>query len=119
IAALGDVARAQRRLREETQVSLLTLAEGDATHPPLDEALEPLGRVDHLTPSVVDRAREVGEARLDAGARAVRVLARTGELAAPILAEVLVSADRDPAARVEAARALGTMARTGQRALAE
>ncbi len=64
IFALGDVASHNKKLREETVVELLKLAAGDASNPPVGEALYPLGRLAHLPPSVIERTREVAEARL-------------------------------------------------------
>jgi len=122
IYALGDIARKHKRLREDTCVTLLEIAEGDASTPPEPEALYPLGLVEHLTPSVIERTRVVASARLaDAGvgrAFAVRALGRTDDAAVPVLVGVL----EDPAKfnaneRTEAARALTRFGRAGQRAL--
>jgi cyclophilin family peptidyl-prolyl cis-trans isomerase len=110
-------------LREETYVALLSLAEGDATNKPVGEALYPLGRVEHLTPSVVERTREVASTLLakkgPARVYAVAALGRCDEAAVPQLREVLDKKDAFSAAeRVEAARALARFGGDGQKALA-
>lgn len=121
--ALGDLAALKQRLREETLVALLNLAEGSAAAPPLPEALHPIGRLEHVPLSVIDRIRDVATARLaeagDARIFAVRALGRAGEPAAAELARVVTSAGVFSASeRAEAARALKRLDRTGQRALA-
>ncbi|MFT3775504.1 MAG: peptidylprolyl isomerase [Minicystis sp.] len=120
--ALGDLAGKQK-LREETLVALLNLAAGSAAAPPLPEALFPVGRLDRVPPSVVDRINEVAAARLatpgDARFFAVRALPRGGPAAVPELARVLSTAGTFTAAeRAEAARGLAKLAKPGQRALA-
>jgi cyclophilin family peptidyl-prolyl cis-trans isomerase/HEAT repeat protein len=122
IYGLGDIATQKKRLREETWVTLLRLAAGDATSKPLVEALYPLGRVEHLPPSVVERAREVATARLaepgPARHFAVRALGRTDRHATDKLQELLLaSSGFTVTERAEAARALNRLGRPGQKAL--
>ena len=123
IEALGDVVAIRKRLREETYVALLNLAEGDATNEPAGEALYPLGRVEHLTPSVIERTRQVATTLLaskgPARVYAVAALGRCDEAAVPLLREVLDKKETFSAAeRVEAARALARFGGDGQKALA-
>ena len=120
---LGDLGSSLQRLREETLVALLNLAAGSAASPPVPEALFPIGRLSRVPPSVVDRLREVANARLatksPARLFAVRALARAGDGAAPDLARVLSSPDTFSAGeRAEAARGLAKLGKHGQRALA-
>jgi cyclophilin family peptidyl-prolyl cis-trans isomerase len=120
---LGELGSAKQKLREETLVALLNLAAGSAASPPLPEALFPVGRLEHLPPSVLDRVREVATARLgtpgDARLFAVRALSRSGDGAVPELARVLTTAGTFTASeRAEAARGLGKRGKHGQRALA-
>jgi cyclophilin family peptidyl-prolyl cis-trans isomerase len=120
---LGDQGSAQQKLREETLVALLNLAAGSAASPPVPEALYPIGRLSRVPPSVVDRLREVANARLtspgEARLFAVRALSRAGDGAAPDLARVLTTPTSFSAAeRAEAARGLGKLGKHGQRALA-
>ena len=121
---LGDVASVKQKLREETLAALLNAAAGSASSPPMAEALFPVGRLEHVPLTVVDRIREVAAARLaDAGeARffAVKALGRGGDAAAPDLAKVLGTPGSFTAAeRAEAARGLKRLGKPGQRALAE
>ena len=121
--ALGDLASSTQKLREETLVALLNVAAGSAAAPPVAEALFPVGRLEHVPLTVVDRIREVATARLagpgDARLFAVRALGRAGEGAAPELARVLGAAGSfTPAERAEAARGLARLGKPGQRALA-
>ncbi|MCA9619172.1 MAG: peptidylprolyl isomerase [Myxococcales bacterium] len=120
--ALGDVAKTRERLREDTYVGLLSLAEGDATHPPLPEALYPFSRVTHLTPSVVERTQEVALAALDRpGAGriyAIEALAKVGEGAVERLAAVATDQAFTTEERVAAVQSLAKSPRAGQRALA-
>jgi cyclophilin family peptidyl-prolyl cis-trans isomerase len=121
--ALGDLASAKQKLREETLAALLNLAAGSAAAPPLPEALFPVGRLEHVPLTVVDRIREVATARLatagDARLFAVRALGRAGDQAAPELARVLTTPGSFNAAeRAEAARGLKRLGHKGQRALA-
>lgn len=121
---LGDVASAKKRLREETIAGLLNLAAGSAARPPVGEALFPIGRVEHVPPSVKGRLLEVATERLSekSPARffAVRALGRAGRDAVPELLRVLTTAsDFTPAERAEAARNLGRFDRHGRDALAE
>lgn len=122
VFALGDIAQQRGSLREETCVALLELAAGSASSKPWALALQPLGRVKHLPPSVAERARQVAVARLADGGvdriHAVRTLGRTDETAAPALLGELVAVGRaTPSERAEAARALGRLGASGQRAL--
>jgi cyclophilin family peptidyl-prolyl cis-trans isomerase len=122
--ALGDLASAKQKLREETLAALLTLAAGTASTPPITEALFAVGRLDNVPLTVVDRIREVATARLaepsDARLFAVRALGRGGDGAAPQLARVLTSpAAFSPPERAEAARQLKRLGKAGQRALAD
>lgn len=122
--ALGDLAAAKQKLREETLVALFNLAAGSAAAPPVPEALYPAGRLKHLPLSVTDRLREVAVARLatpgEARLFAVRALSRAGEGAASELARILATAATfSSAERAEAARGLGALGKPGQRALAD
>jgi cyclophilin family peptidyl-prolyl cis-trans isomerase/HEAT repeat protein len=122
IHGLGDIATQKKRLREETWVTLLRLAAGDATHKPIPEAFYPMGRVEHLPPSVVERAREVALKRLaepgPARHFAVRALGRTDAAASDKLKELLLAPDGFTVTeRAEAARALNRLGRPGQKAL--
>lgn len=124
IDALGDVARSRKRLREETYVALLQHAEGDAEHPPQGHALYPLGKVQYLTPSVIERAQKVAGARLKddevdgpTTSYALRVLARCGDEALPVLVEAMNDSRLPVVARLEAIDAMGRFADAGQRAL--
>jgi cyclophilin family peptidyl-prolyl cis-trans isomerase len=122
--ALGDLANAKQKLREETLAALLNLAAGSASAPPLGEALFAVGRLDNVPLTVVDRIREVATARLtdpsEARIFAVRALGRAGDGAAPALARVLSTpASFSPPERAEAARQLKRLGKAGQRALAE
>ncbi|MBI4957063.1 MAG: peptidylprolyl isomerase, partial [Myxococcales bacterium] len=121
--ALGDVATAREKLREDTYVTLLNLAAGDAAHDPLPEALYALGRVKTLPPSVTPRTLEVARARLGqagpARVFAVRALGRVEDGAVASLEEVLRTPERfTPVERADAARALKRLGREGQKALA-
>ena len=121
---LGDVAIAKKKLREETLVALLNLGAGSAAAPPVPEALFPIGRLENVPLSVVDRIREVATARLaepgDARLYAVRALARAGADAAPELGRVLAGVGAFAAAeRAEAARGLKRLGKAGQRFLFE
>lgn len=120
--ALGDLASAKQKLREETLVALLNLAAGSASAPPVPEALFAVGRLENVPSTVVDRIRRVATARLaepgDARLFAVRALSRGGEEAAPELARVLTSPGMFSAAeRAEAARGLRRLKGEGPRAL--
>jgi len=122
ILGLGDLATQRGRLREETAVGLLELASGSATAKPWAAALEPLGRMKHLPPSVVERAREVGLARLtekgDERILAIRLLGRTDEGAVPALEGlVLAVGDATPSERASAVQALVRLGAAGQRGL--
>ena len=122
--ALGDLASAKQRLREETLVALLNLAAGSASAPPAPEALYAIGRLEHVPLTVLERIRDVASARLaeagDARLFAVRALGRAGELAAGDLARVLATPGVFSAAeRAEAARGLKRLGAAGQRALAQ
>jgi cyclophilin family peptidyl-prolyl cis-trans isomerase len=121
--ALGDLGSARAKLREETFAALLNVAAGSAAAPPLPEALFPVGRMEHVPLTVVDRIREVASARLatpgEARVFAVRALGRGGEAAAPELLRVLTSpATFTATERAEAARSLKRLGKPGQRALA-
>jgi cyclophilin family peptidyl-prolyl cis-trans isomerase len=121
--ALGDLASSRQKLREETLAALLNLAAGSASAPPVPEALFPVGRLEHVPLTVLDRIREVATARLaapgDARLFAVRALGHADEGAAPELARVLTTPGSFTAAeRAEAARGLGRLGKAGQRALA-
>ncbi len=121
--ALGDLAASTQKLREETLAALLNVAAGSAAAPPVPEALFPVGRLEHVPLTVLDRIREVATARLaapgDARLFAVRALGRAGEGAAPELGRVLSTPGSFTAAeRAEAARALARLGKPGQRALA-
>lgn len=121
--ALGDLGAGKQRLREETLAALLNLAAGSASSPPLADALFPVGRLDHVPLTVVDRIREVATARLaepgDARIFAVRALGRAGDDAAPELERVLIAGGPfTPSERAEAARSLKRLGKAGQIALA-
>jgi cyclophilin family peptidyl-prolyl cis-trans isomerase len=122
--ALGDLATAKQKLREETLVALLNLAAGSASAPPIPEALFPVSRLENVPLSVVDRIREVATARLndpsEARIFAVRALGRAGDGAADTLAHVLnTPASFAPPERAEAARQLKRLGKAGQRALGD
>jgi cyclophilin family peptidyl-prolyl cis-trans isomerase/HEAT repeat protein len=122
--ALGDVASAKQKLREETLAALLNLAAGSAAAPPVPEALFAVGRLEHVPLNVVDRILEVATARLSAPGEsrlfAVRALGRAGEAAAAELGRVLRTAGSfTPGERAEAARGLARLGKLGQRALAD
>jgi cyclophilin family peptidyl-prolyl cis-trans isomerase len=124
IHALGDIARAQKRLGEESYVTLLKLVEGDAAAEGMPEAFYPLGRAEHLrSPSVIERARELAKAALakpgPARIFAVRALGRCDDPAVPLLAGVLTQDGFTAGERAEAARALARFGRDGQDALAD
>jgi cyclophilin family peptidyl-prolyl cis-trans isomerase/HEAT repeat protein len=123
IHGLGVIARANKRLREESYVALLKLAEGDASDKPMPAAFYPLGKAQHLrTPSVIERTRKLAEAALEhAGPErvyAVSALGRCDEGAVPALARVLSEDGFTPHERVVAARNLARFGRDGQDALA-
>src|SRR4051812_26048468 len=116
---LGDLAMAKQKLREETLAALLNLAAGSASAPPIPEALFPVGRLDNVPLTVVDRIREVATARLtdpsEARIFAVRALGRAGDGAAPALARVLATpASFSPPERAEAARQLKRLGKASQ-----
>jgi cyclophilin family peptidyl-prolyl cis-trans isomerase len=122
--AIGDLASAKQKLREETLAALLNLAAGSAAAPPVPEALFPVGRLDHVPPTVIERIREVATARLaepgDSRIFAVRALGRADDGAATELKRVLTTPGAFKAAeRAEAAKALKRLGKAGQRALAE
>lgn len=124
IDALGDLARTGRRLREETYVALLQHAEGDAEHPPRGHALYPLGQVQYLTPSVIERAQKVAGARLEddevdgpVASYALRTLARCGDDAMPALVQAMNQPALPVVARLEAIDSMSRFADAGQRAL--
>ncbi|AKT37762.1 peptidylprolyl isomerase [Chondromyces crocatus] len=122
--ALGDLVSVKSRLREETLVTLLNVAAGSAAASPLPEALYPLGRQEHLSPTVLERTYEVASARLaeagDARVFAVRALGRAGGMAAAGLGRVLTTPSVFSASeRAEAARALKRLGVIGQRELAQ
>ncbi|HHH29331.1 MAG TPA: peptidylprolyl isomerase, partial [Polyangiaceae bacterium] len=122
--AIGHVADLRKRLREDSYVALLSLAEGDATHDPMPAALYPFGRVEHLTPSVIERTRRVAEAALGvAGPHrvfAVAALGRVDDDAVALLAEIAKDGEAYTLAeRAAAIRALERFPRAGQKALAD
>ncbi|WP_437877207.1 peptidylprolyl isomerase [Sorangium sp. So ce513] len=122
--ALGDLAAIKLKLREESLVALLNLASGSAARPPVPEALYPIGRLEHVPPTVIPRIRDVAAARLaeagDARIFAVRALGRAGEAAVGELARVLTTRGAFTASeRAEAARALKRLGVPGQRVLAD
>jgi cyclophilin family peptidyl-prolyl cis-trans isomerase len=122
LLGLGDLATQRARLREETAVGLLELASGSATVKPWTTALEPLGRMKHLPPSVVERAREVGLSRLsEKGAErifAIRLLGRTDEGAVPALEGIVLAVgDATPSERAAAVHSLARLGAPGQRSL--
>jgi cyclophilin family peptidyl-prolyl cis-trans isomerase len=109
--ALAELVMRRGRLREETLVSLLSVAAGSASAPPLAEALAPIARAAAVPASVKARLVEVASARSqDAGphrALATRALGKAGDLAVPALEKVLLGATAGAGERVEAAKALG------------
>jgi cyclophilin family peptidyl-prolyl cis-trans isomerase len=120
--ALGDLANARQKLREETLAALLNLAAGSASAPPIPEALFAVSRLENVPLTVVDRIREVATARLtdpsEARIFAVRALGRAGDAAAPTLARVLSTpASFSAPERADAARQLKRLGKAGQRAL--
>ena len=122
--ALGDLANAKQKLREETLAALLNLAAGSASAPPIPEALFAVSRLENVPLTVVDRIREVATARLtdpsEARIFAVRALGRAGDASAPALARVLATpASFSAPERAEAARQLKRLGKAGQRALGD
>jgi len=123
IQALGDVATQRRKLAEDTLVQLLNTAAGNAIDPPNPWALYPIGRLEHVPPSVQQRALGVAQAVLDTEPSpqrlfAIRVLARCGDDARSRLESVIIAPDRYTAAeRSEAARSMSRFGRNGQSAL--
>lgn len=123
IHALGDIARKNKRLREETYVALLQLAEGDATDKSMPLAFYPIGKAEHLrTPSVIERTQKLAQAALaQPGPErvfAIRALGRCDEEIVPALGAVLQNEGYDAAEQVEAANNLARFGRPGQEALA-
>jgi cyclophilin family peptidyl-prolyl cis-trans isomerase len=121
---LGELAIGKKKLREETLVALLNLAAGSASSPPLVDALFPVGRLENVPSTVVDRIREVAAARLaeraEARMFAIRALGRAGLDAGPELGRVLASPEQFTAAeRAEAARMAKRLKAAGERALVE
>lgn len=124
IFALGDIARKNKRLREESYVALLQLAEGDATNKPMPAAFYPIGKAEHLrTPSVIERNQKLAAAALarpgPERVHAIRALGRGDEQAVASLGGVLQNEGYTPAEQVEAARNLARFGRPGQEALSE
>ncbi len=62
---LGDLAGQAKKLREETLVALLALAEGGVATAPVPEALFAPARLDHVPPSVTERLAQVAARRLE------------------------------------------------------
>jgi cyclophilin family peptidyl-prolyl cis-trans isomerase len=121
---LGDLASEQKRLREETLVSLFNAAAGGVSQPPLAEALFAVSRVDNVPPSVVERLAQVASARLaEPGPYrlfAVRALGRAREQGVSAIERVLVGKGTFTVPeRVEAARAAARIGADGQVLLAE
>ncbi len=121
---LGDLVAQKKKLLEETWVSLLGLAAGNASSQPAVIALFAFGRADNVPPSVKSRLLSVASARLAEASPfrlfAVRALSRAGQEAAPELARVLsTSAVFSAAERAEAARHLKRLGDVGQKALIE
>jgi cyclophilin family peptidyl-prolyl cis-trans isomerase len=122
--AIGDIASHRKALTEPTQLALLAAGAGGASAAPLPVALYPFGRLERPLSSAIDRLEEIAVARLkEPGPSrifAVRALGRTDQTAAPELRRVLVGAGTYTAAeRAEAARSLGRLGNSGQRALGE
>jgi cyclophilin family peptidyl-prolyl cis-trans isomerase/HEAT repeat protein len=120
--ALGTVATARQKLREETLAALLNRAAGSASETAVPEAIYPLGRLDHLPVTVIPRVREVASSLLstpgEARVFAVRALGRGGDAACADLARVLGDgATFTVPERVEAVRALERLGRVGQESL--
>lgn len=125
-AALGlfDLVTQKKRLLEDTWVLLLGLAAGNASSPPMTEALYAFGRVDNVPPSVQPRVFRVASARLAepsiARIFAVRALSRAGEPAVSELGRVLTTpAVFSAAERAEAARNLKRLGAAGQSVLVQ
>lgn len=119
---LGDLASAQKRLREETLASILQLAQGTVAEKPASEAFYAIARLDAVPPSVRKRLAEVASARLAEASPyrlyAIKALGRAGEDAAPALRKVIEDPSFTPAERAEAVRALAKIGPAGLRALA-
>lgn len=123
IHGLGFIARKNKRLREETYVALLKLAEGDAANPPNPTAFYPIGKAEHLrTPSVIERTHKLAEAALETAGPdrvyAISALGRCDEQAVVVLQRALAEEGFTDAERVTAARMLPRFGRDGQEALA-
>ncbi len=123
IHALGIIARKNKRLREETHVALLSLAEGDASEAAMPAAFYPIAKSEHLrTPSVVERTHKLARAALDKPGPnrvyAINALGRCDERSVPLLRGVLQDDGKTRSERVAAARNLARFGRDGQEALA-
>jgi cyclophilin family peptidyl-prolyl cis-trans isomerase len=119
--ALGSVA-GKHALGDETMGALLDRALGDATQPDVVAALFPIGRLEHVpdawTARVVAAARAALRVSSPHEGFAIRALEKTGVFAISDLATAVSKPDLDPAARTDAARALGRLGLAGHEALA-
>ncbi len=120
--ALGDLAAKRGALAAETMTSLLEAAEGKHGAP-LEVAIYPLGRMEHVNEAFVARAIDAARALLARPGPprifAVRALGRTGKDAAPELVKVVTDRAFTLAEREEAARALGLLGDAGQAGIAD
>jgi cyclophilin family peptidyl-prolyl cis-trans isomerase len=119
---LGDLASAQKRLREESLASLLQLGQGSVAEKPASEAFYGIARLETVPPSVRKRLVEVASSRLADPSPyrlfAIKALGRAGRDAAEPLRKVLEDPGFLPAERAEAVRALAKIGPAGLRALA-
>ncbi|MFO0546937.1 MAG: HEAT repeat domain-containing protein [Polyangiaceae bacterium] len=117
---LGDLASRNKRLREDTWVTLFARAAGGVSDAPMMEAFFPVTRVENLPPSVVERLVEVAGKRLGEQSEgrmlAIKALGRGRETALPLLEKVLVTeaGSFTMPERVEATRAAARLGDDGQ-----
>ncbi len=119
--ALGTLAARTGRLDDATLVALLDAA--SRRDAPVPTALSAFTRLAELSAPVRARLAEVARPLLAAQGLArtlaIRALANADASAAPDLAGVLALSSAAPAERADAARGLGRLGPTGQKALAE
>lgn len=118
---LGDLAGQTKKLREETLVALLSLAEGGVSTSPVPEALFAPARLDHVPPSVTERLAQVASRSLETPgpyrAIAARALGRAREHGVPALERLLLGSEAQAYTlpeRVEALRAASRAGRAGE-----
>lgn len=115
---LGDLAGQTKKLREETLVALLALAEGGVATAPVPEALFAPARLDHVPPSVTERLAQVATRRLEQPGPyrllAARALGRAREHGLPALERLLLGTEPERYTLPEKVEALRAAARTGR-----